>query len=220
MKTHRIALMAIMALVVFGLAAITSAQTPQMTPVIEKQAPAKNKINQSTQKVTTSATATKQENKKMAPSSLKKVVPAKDIAETIMANPELKALANAIQTAGMTDMLKGTGPFTLFAPDDKAFAKMPKADMDALLADKTRLTSVLNYHVIDAKHGEADLLKQKNIETASGQMLTLMPMGKSLMVDNAHVVRGNIRCSNGVIHIIDTVLMPQSGTMAPAMMPK
>jgi uncharacterized surface protein with fasciclin (FAS1) repeats len=205
MKTYKIAILAIITLLAFGLMVAATAQnTMNRQDVVTGKTLRKQQVSPSTKEV-------KQE--------AKKVVPEKDIAETAMARPELKTFVSALQAAGMVDVFKGKGPFTVFAPNDEAFAKIPKADLDALLADKAKLTSVLNNHVAAAKYNETKLMKMKDLKTVDGQTLTLMPMEKTLKVGNAQVVKGNIRCSNGVIHIVDTVLMPTPGT-APTTAPK
>ena len=116
-------------------------------------------------------------------------------------------LVTAVKAAGLVDTLKGPGPFTVFAPTDAAFAKVPKATLDALLADKAALTKVLTYHVVPAKVMAADV-KAGKVKTVQGQELTVTTQG-GVMVDNAKVVATDVAASNGVIHAIDTVLMPK-----------
>ena len=132
---------------------------------------------------------------------------AKDIVDTAVAAGNFKTLATALQAAGLVDTLKGPGPFTVFAPTDAAFAKIPKADLDALLKDKAKLTAVLTYHVVPGKVMAADV-KAGPVKTVQGQDLTVTTrMG--VMVDQSKVVATDVAASNGVIHAIDTVLMPQ-----------
>ena len=132
---------------------------------------------------------------------------AKDIVETAVAAGSFKTLATALGAAGLVDTLKGTGPFTVFAPTDEAFAKIPKADLDALLKDKAKLTAVLTYHVVAGKVMAADV-KAGKVKTVQGSELTVSTsMGVS--VDNAKVVKTDIVADNGVIHVIDTVIMPK-----------
>jgi uncharacterized surface protein with fasciclin (FAS1) repeats len=109
--------------------------------------------------------------------------------------------------AGLVDTLKGKGPFTVFAPTDEAFAKIPKADLDALLKDKAKLTSVLTYHVVPAKVMAADV-KAGKVKTVQGSELTIST-SMGVMVDKAKVTKTDIVADNGVIHVIDTVLMPK-----------
>jgi uncharacterized surface protein with fasciclin (FAS1) repeats len=132
---------------------------------------------------------------------------AADIVDTAVAAGNFKTLATALQAAGLVDTLKGPGPFTVFAPTDAAFAKVPKAQLDALLADKAKLTSVLTYHVVPGKVMAKDV-KPGKVKTVQGSQLTLATAG-GITVDNAKVTQGDIAADNGVIHVIDTVLMPK-----------
>jgi uncharacterized surface protein with fasciclin (FAS1) repeats len=134
-------------------------------------------------------------------------VQAKDIVDTAVAAGSFKTLVTALQAAGLVDTLKGKGPFTVFAPNDDAFAKIPKADLDALLKDKAKLTAVLTYHVVPAKVMAKDV-KAGKVKTVQGSELTLATTG-GVMVDNAKVVKADIVADNGVIHVIDTVVMPK-----------
>ena len=132
---------------------------------------------------------------------------AKDIVDTAIAAGSFKTLVTAVQAAGLVDTLKGPGPFTVFAPTDEAFAKIPKADLDALLADKAKLTAVLTYHVVPGKVMAADV-KAGKVKTVQGAELTVSTMG-GVKVDAANVVATDVAASNGVIHVIDTVVMPK-----------
>ena len=132
---------------------------------------------------------------------------AKDIVDTAVAAGNFKTLATALQAAGLVDTLKGTGPFTVFAPTDAAFAKIPKADLDALLKDKAKLTAVLTYHVVPGKVMAADV-KAGKVKTVQGSELTLGTTG-GVTVDAAKVVQADIAASNGVIHVIDSVVLPK-----------
>ena len=131
---------------------------------------------------------------------------AKDIVDTAVAAGSFKTLATALGAAGLVDTLKGKGPFTVFAPTDEAFAKIPKADLDALLKDKAKLTSVLTYHVGADKVMAADV-KAGKVKTVQGSDLTVSTTG-GVMVDNAKVIKTDIVADNGVIHVIDSVIMP------------
>ena len=136
----------------------------------------------------------------------------KDIVDTAVAAGTFKTLATALTAAGLIDTLKGAGPFTVFAPNDAAFAKIPKADLDALLADKEKLKAVLLYHVVSGKVMAADVMKLKDgakVKTVADKELTVGIKGKSVMVDESKVIKTDIKASNGVIHVIDTVLMPK-----------
>lgn len=134
-------------------------------------------------------------------------VQAKDIVDTAVANGNFKTLAAALQAAGLVDTLKGAGPFTVFAPTDAAFAKIPKADLDALLKDKAKLTSILTYHVVPGKVMAKDV-KAGKVKTVQGSELTVTTTG-GVMVDNAKVTATDVAADNGVIHVIDTVIMPK-----------
>lgn len=134
-------------------------------------------------------------------------VQAKDIVDTAVAAGSFKTLATALGAAGLVDTLKGKGPFTVFAPTDEAFAKIPKADLDALLKDKAKLTAVLTYHVVPGKVMAADV-KAGKVKTVQGSELTVTTMG-GVQVDGAKVVKTDITADNGVIHVIDTVVMPK-----------
>ena len=132
---------------------------------------------------------------------------AKDIVDTAVAAGSFKTLATALQAAGLIDTLKGPGPFTVFAPTDAAFAKIPKADLDALLKDKARLTAVLTYHVVPGRVMAKDV-KAGSVKTVQGGLLTLGTTG-GVTVNNAKVVQADVVASNGVIHVIDTVVLPK-----------
>lgn len=132
---------------------------------------------------------------------------AADIVDTAVAAGSFKTLVAAVQAAGLVDTLKGPGPFTVFAPTDEAFAKIPKAQLDALLKDKAALTKVLTYHVVPGKVMAANV-KAGKVKTVQGSELTVSTMG-GVKVDNANVVKTDIGTDNGVIHVIDTVVMPK-----------
>jgi len=132
---------------------------------------------------------------------------AKDIVDTAIAAGNFNTLATALKVAGLVETLKGTGPFTVFAPTDAAFAKIPKAQLDALLADKAKLTAVLTYHVVPGKVMSKDV-KAGMVKTVQGSSLTVATIG-GVKVDNANVTAVDIVADNGVIHIIDTVILPK-----------
>ena len=134
-------------------------------------------------------------------------VQAKDLVDTAVAAGNFKTLATALTAAGLVDTLKGKGPFTVFAPTDAAFAKIPKADLDALLKDKAKLTAVLTYHVVAGKVMAADV-KAGKVKTVQGSELTVSTTG-GVMVDKAKVTATDIVADNGVIHVIDSVIMPK-----------
>ncbi|MBK7766528.1 MAG: fasciclin domain-containing protein [Sulfuritalea sp.] len=132
---------------------------------------------------------------------------AKDIVDTAVAAGNFKTLATALQAAGLVETLKGKGPFTVFAPTDAAFAKIPKAQLDALLADKAKLTSVLTYHVVPGTVMSKDV-KAGMVKTVQGSSLTVTTQG-GVKVDGASVTGVDIIADNGVIHVIDTVVLPK-----------
>ncbi|MDH4393219.1 MAG: fasciclin domain-containing protein [Aquabacterium sp.] len=134
-------------------------------------------------------------------------VQAKDIVDTAVAAGNFKTLVAALKAADLVPTLKGAGPFTVFAPTDDAFAKIPKADLDALLKDKAKLKAVLTYHVVPGKVMSTDL-KAGNVKTVQGSEVMVNTMGGA-MVNGAKVVAADVAADNGVIHAIDTVLMPK-----------
>ena len=132
---------------------------------------------------------------------------AKDIVDTAVAAGNFKTLVAAVQAAGLVETLKGAGPFTVFAPTDEAFAKIPKADLEALLKDKAKLTAVLTYHVVSGKVMAKDV-KAGKVKTVQGSELTLGTAG-GVTVDGAKVIAADIVADNGVIHVVDSVLLPK-----------
>jgi uncharacterized surface protein with fasciclin (FAS1) repeats len=131
----------------------------------------------------------------------------KDIVDTAIAAGSFKTLVTAIQKAGLVETLKGKGPYTVFAPTDEAFAKIPKAQLDALLMDKAKLSAVLTYHVVPALVMANDV-KAGEVATVQGSKVTIST-DSGVKVNNAKVVTTDVMASNGVIHVIDTVLMPK-----------
>jgi uncharacterized surface protein with fasciclin (FAS1) repeats len=134
----------------------------------------------------------------------------KDIVDTAVAAGQFKTLAAALTAAGLVDTLKGPGPFTVFAPTDAAFAKLPAGTVDTLLKpeNKVKLTAILTYHVVAGKVMAADVVKLKETKTVNGAMVAVKVDGGNVMINNAKVTTADIEASNGVIHVIDTVLLP------------
>jgi len=134
-----------------------------------------------------------------------------DIVDTAVAAGQFKTLAAALQAAGLVDTLKGEGPFTVFAPTDAAFAKLPKGTVENLLKpeNKAKLTAILTYHVVSGKVMAADVVKLTSAKTVQGGSAKVSTMGGGVMIDDSHVTKTDIATSNGVIHVIDTVMMPQ-----------
>jgi len=132
-----------------------------------------------------------------------------DIVDTAVAAGSFNTLAAALQAAGLIETLKGKGPFTVFAPTDEAFAKLPAGTVEALLKDKEKLTKILLYHVVSGRVMAKDVVKLKSARTVQGSSVTIVTRGGNVMVDNANVVKTDIAASNGVIHVIDSVILPK-----------
>ncbi|MEM8963243.1 MAG: fasciclin domain-containing protein [Acidobacteriota bacterium] len=131
----------------------------------------------------------------------------KDIVDTAVAAGTFETLVTAVKAAGLVDTLKGEGPFTVFAPSDEAFAKLPEGTIEALLADTDKLTAVLTYHVVAGKKMASDVVAAKSLTTVQGSDLTVSTEGGA-KINNANIVATDIETSNGVIHVIDTVVLP------------
>jgi len=131
----------------------------------------------------------------------------KNIIETAIDNADFSTLVTAIKEAGLVETLSSTGPFTVFAPTNEAFAKIPEETLKELLADKTKLTSVLTYHVVAGKVMSEDIAKITEEKTVQGSNIKI-DTKDGVMINNAKVTKVDIECLNGVIHVIDTVLMP------------
>jgi uncharacterized surface protein with fasciclin (FAS1) repeats len=144
----------------------------------------------------------------LAVSTLASTAMAKDIVDTAVSAGNFKTLAQALTAADLVNTLKGPGPFTVFAPTDAAFAKVPKDQLDALLKDKAKLTAVLTYHVVPGKVMAKDV-KPGAVKTVQGQSLTVSTDGGKVTVDGATVTATDIAASNGVIHVIDSVVLPK-----------
>jgi uncharacterized surface protein with fasciclin (FAS1) repeats len=136
----------------------------------------------------------------------------KDIVDTAVAAGSFKTLATALQAAGLVETLKGQGPFTVFAPTDDAFAKLPAGTLADLLKpeNKTKLQRILTYHVVPGRVTAADVVKVRSAKAVSGDTIDIKADGGSVMVDNARVTKTDITASNGVIHVIDAVMLPDA----------
>jgi uncharacterized surface protein with fasciclin (FAS1) repeats len=119
-----------------------------------------------------------------------------------------KTLVQAVQAAGLVETLSGEGPFTVFAPTDEAFAQIPAETLQAVLANKEQLTAILTYHVVPGKLMAADVVRSTQLQTVQGQSITVSTEG-GVRVDDANVVQTDIEADNGVIHVIDKVIMPK-----------
>jgi uncharacterized surface protein with fasciclin (FAS1) repeats len=135
--------------------------------------------------------------------------PAADIVDTAVSAGSFKTLVKAVQAAGLVDTLKGPGPFTVFAPTDEAFAKLPAGTLESLIANPEQLKKVLTYHVVAGKVMASDVVKLKEAKTVQGSAARIKVSGGEVMIDNAKVVKTDIVCDNGVIHVIDTVILPK-----------
>lgn len=138
------------------------------------------------------------------------IASAADIVDTAVAG-KFNTLVAAVKAAGLVDTLKGPGPFTVFAPTDEAFAKLPPGTVETLLQPENRekLRSILLYHVVAGKVTADEVVKLDSAKTAEGENVTIKVMNGHVMVNNAHVTKADIPASNGVIHVIDTVLLPK-----------
>ena len=136
----------------------------------------------------------------------------KNIVETAVAAGSFKTLVAAVQAAGLAETLEGPGPYTVFAPTDEAFKKLPAGTVDTLLKpeNKEKLKAILLYHVVQGNVTAAQAMKMSSAKTVSGQDLSITTSGTSVMINDAKVVKADIAASNGVIHVIDTVLLPKN----------
>lgn len=135
----------------------------------------------------------------------------KDIVDTAVGAESFKTLVTAVKAADLVETLKGDGPFTVFAPTDAAFAKLPKGTLESLLKpeNKEKLVAILKYHVVAGKVTAADVVKLKKAKTVQGSTVKIQVEGDAVKIDNANVVKTDIHCTNGVIHVIDTVILPK-----------
>ena len=137
-------------------------------------------------------------------------MPTKDIVDTAVSAGSFKTLTTALAAAGLVETLKGKGPFTVFAPTDEAFAKLPAGTVESLLkpANKQKLTAILTYHVVAGHVKAADVVKLSSAKTLNGKLITIKTAGGKVLINGATVVKADIAATNGTIHVIDTVLMP------------
>jgi uncharacterized surface protein with fasciclin (FAS1) repeats len=132
----------------------------------------------------------------------------KDIVDTAVAAKDFSTLVTTVKAAELVEALKGKGPFTVFAPTNEAFKKIPQEQLEALLKDKKGLTAVLTYHVVPGKVMAADVVKLKEAKTLQGKPVTITARDDAVMINGAKVLKTDIECSNGVIHVIDSVILP------------
>lgn len=135
----------------------------------------------------------------------------KDIVDTAVAAGSFTTLAAALQAADLVDTLKGNGPFTVFAPTDEAFARLPAGTVESLLRpeNKARLQAILTYHVVAGSVSSTEVVKLKSAKTVNGQSVSINVANGGVRIDGANVVKADIRTSNGVIHVIDSVILPE-----------
>jgi uncharacterized surface protein with fasciclin (FAS1) repeats len=146
----------------------------------------------------------------MSSSAVVAQAPARDIVDTAVAAGSFKTLAKALQAADLVNTLKGPGPFTVFAPTDEAFAKLPAATLTDLLKpeNKAKLQQILTFHVVPGRVAAADVVKMTSAKAVSGDSIAIAATGGNVTVANARVVKTDIAASNGVIHVVDTVMLP------------
>ena len=135
-----------------------------------------------------------------------------DIVDTAISAKSFNTLVAALKAADLVDVLKGEGPFTVFAPTDDAFAKLPDGTLESLLQpeNKAKLQAILTYHVVPGRHMAADVMKMNSAKTVNGQSFKIHSSYGNAMVDNARIVKTDIEASNGVIHVIDSVILPKN----------
>lgn len=135
-----------------------------------------------------------------------------DIVDTAVGNEAFKTLVAAVTTAELVDVLKSEGPFTVFAPTNEAFAKLPEGTVESLLQPENRekLVAILKYHVVSGKVMAGDVVKIESAETVQGQSIAIKVEEGTVMINDAKVIKADVECSNGVIHVIDTVILPKS----------
>jgi len=141
-------------------------------------------------------------------------IPRGNIVQVVARQPDLKTLVTAVTAAGLVNTLSGDGPFTVFAPTDEAFKKLPPGTLEKLLANKTALTDVLTYHVVGATEFSAGLANGESAPTVEGKNIQIKISDAGVMINNAKVLRADEACTNGVVHVIDSVLLPPSFTDA------
>jgi len=140
----------------------------------------------------------------------------KDLVDVAVEAGSFKTLVKAVQAAGLVGTLKGNGPFTVFAPTDEAFAKLPEGTLEALLKDKAKLTAVLTYHVVAGEYPAAKVVEKKSLDSLQGSPIKVHVTNAGVKVNQANVVKTDVRASNGIIHVIDAVILPPEKPKASA----
>jgi len=195
-------------------AAVTATKATTVTaPAAAAPAPATMPKTGAELSASTQATTTKPVT---ATTPVTPTVMAKDIVDTAVADGRFKTLVAAVQAAGLVDTLKGKGPFTVFAPTDDAFAKLPAGTVEALLKDPAKLKDILLYHVVSGNVTAADAAKLTSANTVQGKPITIKAEGGKIMINDATVVIPDVKTSNGVIHVIDKVILPPAAPAAAA----
>ncbi|MDP2217134.1 MAG: fasciclin domain-containing protein [Methanolobus sp.] len=135
-----------------------------------------------------------------------------NIVDVAVSAGSFNTLVQAVQAAGLVETLSSEGPFTVFAPTDEAFAALPEGTLDALLADEEALRAVLTYHVVAGEYMASDVIEMESLTTVQGEEIAILVADGNVMVNNATVIQTDIEASNGVIHVIDQVILPPSMT--------
>jgi uncharacterized surface protein with fasciclin (FAS1) repeats len=204
-KTNNTNMMAVIGLVVLFVVAIGGFL------VMSRQTTETNDLNRETEQTTQEKVQNSNEEEVITESSEGETMtgPTQNIVEIASGNESFKTLVQAVTAAGLVDTLSGEGPFTVFAPTDEAFAKLPEGTLETLLANPEQLKKVLTYHVVAGKVMAQDVVKLTKATTVQGQDVTITVDGENVMVNDSKVTTTDIEGTNGVIHIIDTVLLPQ-----------
>lgn len=204
-KTNNTNMMAVIGLVVLFVVAIGGFL------VMSRQNTETNDLNRETEQTTQEKVQNSNEEEVITESSEGETMtgPTQNIVEIASGNESFKTLVQAVTAAGLVDTLSGEGPFTVFAPTDEAFAKLPEGTLETLLANPEQLKKVLTYHVVAGKVMVQDVVKLTKATTVQGQDVTITVDGENVMVNDSKVTTTDIEGTNGVIHIIDTVLLPQ-----------
>lgn len=204
-KTNNTNTMAVIGLVVLFVVAIGGFL------VMSRQNTETNNLNQEMEQTTQEEVQNSNEEEVITESSEGETMagPTQNIVEIASGNESFKTLVQAVTAAGLVDTLSGEGPFTVFAPTDEAFAKLPEGTLETLLANPEQLTKVLTYHVVSGKVMAEDVVKLTKATTVQGQDVAITVEGETVMVNDSKVTTTDIEGTNGVIHIIDTVLLPQ-----------
>jgi uncharacterized surface protein with fasciclin (FAS1) repeats len=204
-KTNNTNTMAVIGLVVLFVVAIGGFL------VMSRQNTETNNLNQEMEQTTQEEVQNSNEEEVITKSSEGETMTGltQNIVEIASGNESFKTLVQAVTAAGLVDTLSGEGPFTVFAPTDEAFAKLPEGTLETLLANPEQLTKVLTYHVVSGKVMAEDVVKLTKATTVQGQDVAITVEGETVMVNDSKVTTTDIEGTNGVIHIIDTVLLPQ-----------